>query len=110
LADSSAIGSRHHRRMIYRIEFLPGLSFLGAVLLVLLVPPVAVIAVIVAATAALALVAALAGAVLATPYFVARFVHRHLAGRHPAATIVPHTSEIHRTPVASLTELSTAGR
>ena len=96
--------------MTYRIEFLPGLSLLGAALLVLLVPPIAVIVVIVATTAALALVAALAGAVLATPYFVARFVHRHLASRHPAATTVPHPAEIHRTRVASLTELSTAGR
>ena len=67
--------------MTYRIEYLPGLILLGAVLLVLLVPPIAVIVVIVLASAALAAVAALAGAVLAMPYLLVRLVHRRLADR-----------------------------
>jgi membrane protein implicated in regulation of membrane protease activity len=96
--------------MSYRIEFLPGLILTGALLLVLLVPPIAVIAVIVFATAAVVALVALAGAVLATPYFVARFVHRRLADRHLATPTVPHTTEIHRTRLASLTELTPAGR
>jgi hypothetical protein len=93
--------------MSYRIEYIPCLAFLGTVLLVLLVPPIAVIVVIVLATAAFAAVVALAGAVLAMPYLLARYIHRRLADRHrPAETTVAITSA----SVPVLSELTTAGR
>jgi positive regulator of sigma E activity len=93
--------------MSYRIEVIPGLALLGTALLLLLVPPVALIAVILVATAGLAAVVALAGAVLAMPYLLARYIHRRLANRHrPTETTVPITSA----SFSVLTEPTTAGR
>jgi hypothetical protein len=66
----------------YRFEWTPGVVLLGTVLVLPLVPPFAMIAVAVGALAAVAALVALAGAILATPYLLARSVRRHLAERH----------------------------
>jgi hypothetical protein len=68
----------------YRVEWLAAPVFLGVPFL-LLIGPVAVIAVLAVALAALAALVALAGAVLASPYLLARFLHRRLAERHAGA-------------------------
>jgi hypothetical protein len=67
--------------MSYVLEWIPGFSFLGAVLLLLVVPPFALIGLAVLALAALAALVALAGAVLAAPYLIVRSVRRRFAER-----------------------------
>jgi|Tabmets5t2r1_1033131.scaffolds.fasta_scaffold58428_2 positive regulator of sigma E activity len=68
--------------MSYVLEWIPGVGFLGAVLLLLVVPPFALIALAVVALAALAALVTLAGAVLAAPYLIVRSVRRRFAKRH----------------------------
>jgi positive regulator of sigma E activity len=55
------------------------------VLVLLIVPPFALIALVVVALGAVAALVALAGAILATPYLLARTVRRRLAERHARA-------------------------
>jgi hypothetical protein len=66
----------------YGFEWTPGLVLLGMVVVLPLAPAFAMIGLLVVAVAAVATIAALAGAVLATPYLLARTVRRHLAARH----------------------------
>jgi hypothetical protein len=66
----------------YYVEWIPGLVFLGTVLVLLIVPPFALIGLMVVALAAVAALVALAGAVLATPYLLVRSLRRRLAERH----------------------------
>jgi hypothetical protein len=69
----------------YAIDWTPGLVLLWLVLVLPLVPSFALIAVVVVALAAVAALVALAGAILATPYLLARSLRRHLAERHQSA-------------------------
>jgi hypothetical protein len=71
--------------MKYGFEWTPGLVVLGMVVVLPLAPPFALIAVAVLALAALAALVALAGAVLASPYLLARSLRRHLEERHRQA-------------------------
>jgi positive regulator of sigma E activity len=66
----------------YGLEWFPGAVLLGAALVLLIVPPFALIALAVVALAAVAALVALAGAILATPYLLARTLRRRLAERH----------------------------
>jgi hypothetical protein len=66
----------------YGFEWTPGVVLLGTVLVVPFVPGIALIGLVVVALAAVAAFVALAGAILATPYLLARTVRRRLAGRH----------------------------
>jgi hypothetical protein len=68
--------------MRYGSEWMPGAVLLGTVLVLLIVPSFALIALAVVALAAVAALVALAGAMLATPYLLARTVRRRLAERH----------------------------
>lgn len=81
--------------MSYGFEWIPGLGFLGVVLL-LAVPPFGVIAVLVVA---LAVFAALVAAIVATPYLLVRTVRRHLAEQHRAPAHQP-TERPHRIATA----------
>lgn len=65
----------------YGSEWIPGLVLLGTVLVLLIVPPFALIGLVVVALVAVAALVALVGAILATPYLVARTVRRRLAER-----------------------------
>jgi hypothetical protein len=67
--------------MSYSGEWIATPIVLGAVLLPLIVPPFALIGLVVVALAALGALVALAGAVLATPYLLARSLRRRLAER-----------------------------
>jgi hypothetical protein len=73
--------------MKYGFEWTPGLVVLGMVVLLPLAPPFAMIAVAVLALAALAALVALAGAILASPYLLARTVRRRVAERHQSTQI-----------------------
>jgi hypothetical protein len=66
----------------YGVEWAPGTVLLAAVVVLPLVPSFALIGVVVVALVAVAALVALAGAVLATPYLLARIVRRRLAERH----------------------------
>jgi Flp pilus assembly protein TadB len=66
----------------YGFEGTPGLVLLGVVLVLPFVPGLALIALVVVALAAVAVLVALAGAILATPYLLARTVRRRHAERH----------------------------
>ena len=86
-------------RSTYGFEWMPGAAVLGTVLVLLIVPSFALIALVVVALAAIAAVVALAGAILATPYLLARSLRRRLAERHqstegsaPIATAIPEPS------------------
>jgi hypothetical protein len=68
--------------MKYGFEWEPGLVLVGLVLVLPLAAPFALIGVVVLALAALAALVALAGAVLASPYLLARSLRRRLAERH----------------------------
>jgi len=68
--------------MKYGFEWTPGLVLLGTVVVFPLVPSFALIGLVVVALAAVAALVALAGAILATPYLLARTVRRRLAERH----------------------------
>jgi membrane protein implicated in regulation of membrane protease activity len=65
----------------YGFEWTPALVLLGLVLVLPFVPGLALIALVVVALAVVAALVALAGAILATPYLVARAVRRRLAER-----------------------------
>jgi hypothetical protein len=87
--------------MSYTAEWIPTPIGLGAVLLPLIVPPFALIGLVVVALAALAALVALAGAVLATPYLLVRFLRRHVAERRrstegsgPISTAIAHAAGI----------------
>jgi len=67
--------------MSYGYEWLPAVALVGAFVL-LMVPAFALIGLVVVALAAVAALVALAGAILASPYLLARTVRRHLAERH----------------------------
>jgi hypothetical protein len=69
----------------YGSEWIPGLVLLGTVLVLLIVPSFALIALVVVALGAVVALVALAGAILATPYLLARTVRRRLAERHRQA-------------------------
>jgi hypothetical protein len=72
--------------MSYGFEWIPGLVLAGTALVLLLVPAFALIGLAVLALVALAAVVALAGAVVATPYLLARTLRRRLAERHHAVS------------------------
>ena len=67
--------------MSYGFEWMPAVVLVGA-LVVLMVPAFAVIGLAVVALAAVAALVALAGAIVASPYLLARTLRRHLAERH----------------------------
>jgi hypothetical protein len=69
----------------YGFEWTPGLVVVGIVIVLPLAPPFALIAVAVFALAALAALVALAGAVLASPFLLVRWLRRHLAERRRRA-------------------------
>jgi positive regulator of sigma E activity len=84
--------------MSYGFEWMPAVVLVGA-LVVLMVPAFALIALVVVALAALAALAVLAGAILASPYLLARTLRRRLAERHesqqaalPTARAIAHPS------------------
>jgi hypothetical protein len=60
---------------------MPAVVLIGAFVL-LMVPAFAMIGLVVLALAAVATLVALAGAILASPYLLARTLRRHLAERH----------------------------
>jgi hypothetical protein len=79
--------------MRYGFEWTPALVLLGLVVILPLAPAFAMIGLLVVAVAALMLIVAVAGAVLAAPYFLVRSVRRHFAEprattEHPHAAIV----------------------
>lgn len=67
--------------MSYGFEWMPAVVLVGAVV-ILIVPAFALIVLVVLAVAAVAALAALAGAIIATPYLLARTLRRRLAERH----------------------------
>ena len=105
--------------MSYGLEWLPGVAFVGTVVVFLVVPPFALIGLMVVATGALAALVALAGAVLTTPYLLVRFLHRRLAERRHrteraaaraaaiASAIAQPARATKRSGVAALTEPTT---
>jgi hypothetical protein len=83
----------------YGFEWTPGIVLAGAVLVLPLAPPFALIGLVVVALAAVAALVALAGAVLATPYLLARSLRRRLEERHgstegpaPITTAIAHAA------------------
>ena len=77
--------------MTYAFEWIPGPLLLGMVLLPLLVPSFALIGLVVIALAAVAALVAVAGAVLAMPYLLARSLRRRLAGRRIRRPVIGPT-------------------
>jgi hypothetical protein len=84
--------------MSYGFEWIPAVVVVGAFVL-LIVPAFALIGLAVLALAAVAALVALAGAILATPYLLARALRRRLAERHqstrgsvPIATAIAEPS------------------
>ena len=82
--------------MSYGFEWMPAVALVGA-LVVLMVPAFALIGLAVLALAALAALVALAGAIIASPYLLARTLRRRLAERHesthrsvPIAAAIAH--------------------
>jgi hypothetical protein len=80
----------------YGFEWIPAVVLVGALVL-LMVPAFALIGLAVLALAALAALVALAGAIVASPYLLARTLRRRLAERHqstagslPIATAIAH--------------------
>jgi hypothetical protein len=69
--------------MSYGLEWMPAVVLVGALVL-LIVPAFALIGLAVLALAALAALVALAGAILASPYLLARTLRRRLAERQQA--------------------------
>jgi hypothetical protein len=67
--------------MSYGFEWMPAVVLVGAFVL-LMVPAFALIGLVVLALAAVAALAALAGAIIASPYLLARTLRRRLAERH----------------------------
>jgi hypothetical protein len=84
--------------MSYGFEWMPAVVLVGAFVL-LTVPAFALIGLVVVALAAVAALVVLAGAILASPYLLARTLHRRLAERHestqrsvPIATAIAEPS------------------
>jgi hypothetical protein len=84
--------------MSYGLEWLPAVVLVGA-FVALMVPAFALIGLAVIALVALAALLALAGAIVASPYLLARSLRRRLAARHAsrqgsvqAVTAVAHPS------------------
>ena len=95
--------------MSYRVEWFPVvLPWAGLVLL--LVPPVATLAVVVVALAAAAGALALAGAVVATPYLLARSLGRRWRARRDNVVSHPHAKIVGRHMSTPDEELSTPWR
>ena len=69
--------------MSYGFEWMPAVVLVGAFVL-LIVPAFAMIGLVVLALAAVAALVALTGAILTTPYLLARTLRRRLAERHQA--------------------------
>jgi Mn2+/Fe2+ NRAMP family transporter len=67
--------------MSYGFEWIPAVVIVGA-LVILMVQAFALIGLVVVALAAVAALAALAGAILASPYLLARTLRRRFAERH----------------------------
>ena len=67
--------------MSYGFEWMPAVVLLGALVL-LIVPAFALIGLAVLALAALAALVALAGAIIASPFLLARTLRHRLAERH----------------------------
>jgi uncharacterized membrane protein len=67
--------------MSYGFEWMPAVVLLGGLVL-LIVPAFALIGLVVVALAAVAAIVALAGAILASPYLLARTLRRRVAERH----------------------------
>ena len=67
--------------MSYGFEWIPGTVLLAAVVLLPLAPAFAMIGLLVVALAAVAALIALAGAIVAMPFLVARTVHRRFRER-----------------------------
>ena len=82
--------------MSYGFEWMPAVVLVGAFVL-LMVPAFALIGLVVLTLAAVAALVALAGAIIASPYLLARTVRRRLAERHqatqPAARIATAIAE-----------------
>jgi hypothetical protein len=70
--------------MSYGFEWMPAVVLVG-VLVVLMVPAFALIGLALLALAAVAALVALGGAIVASPYLLARTVRRHLDERHRSA-------------------------
>jgi membrane protein implicated in regulation of membrane protease activity len=68
----------------YGIEWTPGIFLLGSVVVLPLVPPFALIGLVVVALAAVVALVALAGAVLVSPFLLARSLRRRLEERRQA--------------------------
>jgi hypothetical protein len=86
--------------MSYGFEWMPAVVVVGA-FVVLMVPAFALIGLAVVALAAVAALVALAGAIVASPYLLARTLRRHLAERHqgtqgplPIATAIAHGPQV----------------
>jgi hypothetical protein len=102
--------------MSYGFEWIPEVSFVGAVVVFLIVPPFALIGLMVVAMVALVALVVLAGAVLTTPYLLVRFLYRRFVERrHPtertariASAIAQTARATNRSGVAALTEPTTA--
>jgi hypothetical protein len=84
--------------MSYGFEWMPAVVLLG-VFVLLMAPAFALIGLVLVALAAVAALVALAGAILASPYLLARTLRRRLAERHqstqgsvPMATAIAHTA------------------
>jgi positive regulator of sigma E activity len=67
--------------MSYGFEWMPAVV-LGGAFVLLIVPSFALIGLVVVALAAVAALAALAGAIIASPFLLARTLRRRLAERH----------------------------
>ena len=88
--------------MKYGIEWAPGIVLLGAVVVLPLVPSFALIGVLVVALAAVAALVALVGAILVSPYLLARIVRRRLAERHESTEVSgPHPVPAAKSVVAT---------
>ncbi len=80
--------------MSYGFEWMP-VVVLGGGLILLIVPAFALIGLVVVALAAVAALVALAGAIVASPYLLARTLRRRLAERHiPQAQALPAASSV----------------
>jgi membrane protein implicated in regulation of membrane protease activity len=82
--------------MSYGFEWMPAVVLVGAFVL-LMVPAFAMIGLVVLALTAVAALVALAGAIVASPYLLARTLRRRLAERHqstqgsvPIVTAIAH--------------------
>jgi positive regulator of sigma E activity len=79
--------------MSYGFEWMPAVVLVGALVL-LMVPAFALIGLAVVALAAVAALVALAGAIVASPYLLARTLRRRLAERHQSQGSLPIATAI----------------